>query len=215
MRRHELVIFDWNGTLQDDLVHMYECGVQRIFRQFRLPCPTLDEYRHEVSSDYMRTFYRPRGIPSHVCADELNDIVAEGMRERGTRPALFPDADSFVRGLARRGYLVAVSSAFTRAHLDDAVAHHRLGPVFFRVDSDVRDKAESFVSIIDEAGVAAESCAVIGDTLDDLRGAVSIGARPYICTRGFHLPEVIEAERPNAPDLVTCRTLAELVPLFP
>ncbi len=215
MRKFSLVVFDWNGTLQDDLHDIYECGVQRIFRHFALPCPTLEEYRQEVDADFMGSFYWPRGIPKDVTSQDLNAIMFEGFREKGSPPGLFPDAAQFVQALASRGRVLAVASGYAQAKLDAAVKRSGFGDIFFRVDGDVRDKAEAILSIIDQAGVAGEECAVIGDTIEDILGAAAVGATAFICTRGFHPAERLETTRPHAPNLVLRDSLLAFLPYFP
>lgn len=215
MRKHDLVIFDWNGTLQDDLHHIYECGVQRIFRHFGLPCPTLEEYRHEVAADFMSSFYWPRGIPTTVTKDDLNAIMAAGFKEKGASPGLFADAGKLVEALALRGYPLAVASGYATAKLDAAVTRSGFGDRFFRVVGDVLDKGKDLAAIAAEAGVDAERTAVIGDTDEDVLGAAAIGATAYICTRGFHPIERIEATRDRAPKLVIGATLLDFLPHFP
>ncbi len=214
MRKHDLVIFDWNGTLQDDLHHIYECGVQRIFRHFGLACPTLEQYRHEVTADFM-VFYRDHGVPADVTAQDLNAIMGEGFKEKGRPADLFPDAAPVVTALRGRGYPLALASGYDSSKLAAAVARGGLAQAFFRVDGDVRDKAATFASIIAEAGATPDRTAVIGDTVEDVLGASAVGATPYICTRGFHPVERIEATRGDAPSLVIVGSLDELLPRFP
>jgi len=209
-----LVIFDWNGTVQDDLHHIYECGVQRIFREFGVPCPTVEQFRDEVSADFMNSFYWPHGIPKTATADDLNVIMKAGYDEKGTPPALFPDAVHVIRSLGRLGYLLAVSSAYARGKLDAAIERAGLQQAFLRADSDVRDKKESFTSLIDLAGVPAENVTVIGDSESDALGAAAIGALPIIVTRGYAPPERMEKLRPQVPRMVLVDTLTDALRLL-
>lgn len=215
MRKFSLVVLDWNGTLQDDLLHIYECGVQRIFRHYALPCPTLDDYRNEVTGDFMASFYWPHGISREVTAKDLNAIMAEGFKEKGAPPGLFPDAAKFVEALATRGYALAIVSGYDKGKLDVAVARSGFGHRFFLVSGDVRDKTEAITSILDQKGVSGEWCAVIGDTTEDIFGAKGVGATPFICPRGFHPIEKIEATRDEVPKLVVRDTLLDILPYFP
>lgn len=215
MRKHDLVIFDWNGTLQDDLHHIYECGVQRIFRHFGLPCPTLDEYRHEVTADFMSSFYWPRGIPAATTAKDLNAIMAEGFKEKGSPPGLFPDAEKVVTALALRGYPLAVASGYATAKLDAAVARSGFADRFYRVIGDAVDKPAALRALMQEASIEPERTAVIGDTEEDILAAAAVGAAPYVCSRGFHPIERLEATRGRAPNLVIKDTLLDILPYFP
>ncbi len=211
MQKRGLCILDWNGTLQDDMHHIYECGVERIFRHFNLPCPPLDTYRHQVSADFMTSFYWPNGIPSKVTAADLNAIMAAGFKEKGAPPGLFPDAVEFVETLALRGYPLVVASGYATAKLDAAIARSGLGRHFKKVVGDVLNKPAAFADLLGQHGVCNAESFVVGDTTEDIEGAIAVGATPYIVTNGFHpferLNDTLRAAHPLryilAPTLVT------------
>lgn len=215
MPKYRLCILDWNGTLQDDLHHIYECGVQRIFRHYGLPCPSVEEYRHEVTADFMSSFYWPRGVPAEVTKADLNAIMAEGFKEKGTPPGLFPDAISFVETLAGRGYMLVVASGYATAKLDAAVSRSGLGKHFLRVVGDVLDKAAEFADLMEMSGVGHEETVVVGDTDEDVLGARKVGATPLICTRGFHPVSRIMTALDGAPKYMVAPTLTDLLSCLP
>lgn len=204
-----LCLFDWNGTLQDDLHHIYECGVQRIFRHFGLQCPTIDQYRHECTHDFMASFYWPHGISKDVTAADLNAIMGEGFKAKGAPAGLFPDAAGIVRTLHLRGYQLMLVSGYDSSKLAAAVERSGLGPCFDHVVGDVRDKPAALRDCIERANDFSR-LAKIGDTVEDLLAAHEVGATPYICPRGFHPRERIEAARTQAPSLVLIENLEEL-----
>ncbi len=215
MRKYRLCILDWNGTLQDDLHHIYECGVQRIFRHYGLACPTLDEYRHEVTADFMGSFYWPRGIPRDASAADLNAIMAEGFKEKGTPPPLFPDAIAFVEALAVRGYPMVVASGYATAKLDAAVGRSGLGKHFLKVVGDVRDKPSAFADLMEAAGVDHAETVVVGDTVEDIEGAKAVGVMPLVCTRGFHPRDRLAKALEGVPYFAICDTLTDLLRYLP
>ncbi len=207
-----LCLFDWNGTLQDDMHHIYECGVQRIFRHFGLPCPTLDTYRNEVGADFMKTFYWPHGIPAGVTADDLNQIMRAGFKEKGTPAPVFPDALETVRACVGYGHRCMLVSAYDSGKLAEAVERNGFSGLFCHVQGDVRDKAQCFFRLISEVGAMRELAAVIGDTVDDAEAARLVGAAAFICPRGFHTRErIVEAGKTN-PHIVVIDTLSDLLP---
>ena len=211
MAKYRLCLFDYNGTLQDDLHYIYECGPQRIFRQFGLPCPTIDEYRNEVSGDFMKSFYWPRGIPAHVTAEDLNAIMKQAMKERGEPAKLFPDAAAAVRGVWHAGCRSVLVSAYDAAKLAEGVARHGLTPYFDEVIGDVRDKAAVFRGVMARHGVTPGSAAAVGDMVEDAVAAAAAGATPFICPRGFHGPERIAAARGQVPEIVVIDSLSDLL----
>jgi phosphoglycolate phosphatase len=215
MRKYRFCILDWNGTLQDDLHHIYECGVQRIFRHFGLPCPTVEEFRHEVAADFMGSFYWPHGVPRDATAADLNAIMAEGFKEKGAPPGLFPDAVEFVETLASRGYLLVVASGYATAKLDAAVERSGLRSHFPRVVGDVRDKPAAFADLMESSGADHTETVVVGDTVEDIEGAKAVGAMPLVCTRGFHPRDRLAKALEGVPYFAICDTLTDLLRYLP
>jgi len=214
LKRFELCIFDYNGTLQDDLHYIYECGPCRIFEKFGLPCPGIDEYRNQVSADFMKTFYWPHGIPSEVTAADLNAIMKQAMKERGEPARLFPDALDAVRAVSASGCRCVLVSAYDSAKLNEAVARHGLAPYFDRIVGDARDKAADFTRLAAEYGVPPALTAAVGDMVEDAFAAAKAGAVPLICPRGFHSRERVDAVREDVPTMIVIDDLASLAGLF-
>lgn len=211
--RPDLLIFDWNGTIQDDLHHIYECGVQRIFAYFGLQCPTMDQYRNEVAADFM-PFYYGRGIPTTVTAQDLNAIMAEGFKVKGKPPGVFADAHATVAELRQRGYAMVLASGYDSTKLAAAVERNGFAPFFSAVVGDVRDKKTVFAELALRHGRPGGYSAAIGDTDEDALAAAHIQALPIICPRGFHSRERIEAARPLAPSLQLIESLDELLSIL-
>lgn len=203
MKRFDLCIFDFNGTLQDDLRYIYECGPRRIFEQFGLPCPDLEQYRNEVTADFMSSFYWPHGIPGEVTAEDLNVIMKQAMREPGRRPAqLFPDALATLAAVQAAGCQNVMVSAYDSAKLSEAVRRHRLGGYFTHVVGDVRDKAAEFRRLMGLCGIGPSRTLAVGDTVEDALAAAEAGIVPFLCPRGFHTRERIDE---------VCRVVASTV----
>ena len=214
-RKFRIGLIDWNGTLQDDVRHIYECGVQRIFRHFNLPCPSLDDYRNEVTADFMASFYWPRGIPGEVSAADLNAIMGEGFKAKGAPAGVFADALETMVEIRRRGYPLVLVSGYDGRKLAEAVARHGFTDLFEAVIGDVRDKPAVFAGVVTERGLSGRSAAVVGDTAEDASAAAAIGAVPFICPRGFHPRERITALSGEVPELVVVDDLKQILPFFP
>ncbi|MFA6603926.1 MAG: HAD family hydrolase [Patescibacteria group bacterium] len=214
-RKFEIGLIDWNGTLQNDLGHIYECGVQRIFRHFKLPCPSLDDYRNEVTADFMTSFYWPRGIPAEISAADLNAIMSEGFKAKGVPAGVFADALGTMRKLRRRGYPLVLVSGYDSRKLAEAVARHGFTDLFEEVIGDARDKPAVFADLLRKRGLSGSAAAVVGDTIEDAAAAAAIGAVPFICPRGFHAIERILPLLIVVPNLVIVDDLRHLLPFFP
>jgi phosphoglycolate phosphatase-like HAD superfamily hydrolase len=214
-RAFDLCIFDWNGTLRDDIRQIYECGVQRIFRHFGLPCPSLDDFRNEVGADYMTTFYWPRGIPRQATAEALKAIMRRGIAEEGESASLFPDALSTVLSLKRRGYRCVLASAYGQADLESEIEESGLAGAFEAVLGDVRDKNAAFAALIRGCHASPARTAAVGDTEEEAVAAVAVGAKPFICHRGVHTAARLAAAAARMPEMVIIDTLADLLVHLP
>lgn len=209
-----LVIWDWNGTLQDDAAYVYECGVQRIFKTYGLPCPTIDEYKDEVKADFM-LFYHGHGIPPEVTAEDLNKIMYAGFKEKGSPAPVFPDALEAVAQTRRLGYLCALVSGYSSSKLVEAVRRNGFERHLSPVIGDVRDKPAAFREVMAKHGAAPELTFVVGDTTEDAEAAREVGATPFICPRGFHTRHKIESLYGAVPRLIVIATLRELLCYLP
>jgi phosphoglycolate phosphatase-like HAD superfamily hydrolase len=201
--------------MQNDLEHIYECGVQRIFRHFGLPCPTLEQYRSEVTADFMNSFYYPHGIPSYITAEDLDVIANIGFEERGRPPDLFDDAKEVIGELYSRDYTLVVVSGYQHEELIAALEHHGLTDLFASVQGSVRDKPVAFAKLMGQFGLAGREIAAIGDTTEDAEASAAIGAVPFICPRGFHPYDRLAPLQKEIPQLVMVQNLRELLPYFP
>src|SRR3990167_5272117 len=93
-----VAIFDFSGTLFDDL-HIAYGSVQEIFRTYGLSCPTLEQYREEVSADYMK-FYYNYGVPRTATGDELTEIRNKFYRANDESAKIRPDVGKTLNHLA-------------------------------------------------------------------------------------------------------------------
>lgn len=213
--KFKLLIMDWNGTIQDDAHYLYECGAQRIFRHYGVPCPSFDDFRRQVKADFMASFYWPNGIPRDATAADLNRIMDEGFKEKGRPADLFPDAVEAVRELQSRGYRQVVLSGFEQAKLTAAVARAGLVGCFDLIQGDVRDKPAAIARLMERKRLTGPQVAAVGDTAEDALAAAAVGGTAFIIPRGFHLRESIEALQDKQPSIVIVESLANLLQHLP
>jgi phosphoglycolate phosphatase-like HAD superfamily hydrolase len=206
-----LFLFDWNGLLVNDCPVLYEHGVCAIFRHFGVPAPTLEQYRNEVSSNFM-PFYAKYGVAG-ATAEELNRIMFRGLAQAGKEPPLFPDTRGTLEILyrGRANHVLAIVSGYQKAALSQALLTHDIARFFHEVHGNARDKAPLIRDLMARYGIPPERTVYIGDTADDAIAAHAAGVIPYICPRGFHSRERIEGIRSAVPTLVVIETLSELL----
>jgi len=173
------VLFDWDGTLVDTLSYLWEATLA-VVRHYGLD---VDEarYRAEFAPDW-RLLYRRFGLPEEEIepAGRLWWTVYRG----GEEGDLLPGAREALVRLRAAGIPVALVTAGSRASVEGQL--HRLGmaellPV--RVYGDDMPEAKPhpapLLGALRAMGLEAEAAqtAYVGDSLDDVRMAIAVGAR--------------------------------------
>lgn len=205
--RLEFLVLDNNGTMFDDF-HLTYGSVEMIFAVLGIPCPTKEQFRTEISSDFMQ-FYWKHGVPKDVTGDQLNGIRRLYFRARRNTAHYRPDLGPFlVHCRDTRKIKVGVCSAETNTLLGEY-----LEPLcksnFFSLGADdqplIRGEAwptkeVKLQELLKQAGVPAHRAALVGDTADDIHQAHAVGMRGIAFSHGtaYHRRERLIASKPDA-----------------
>lgn len=192
MVRH--VVWDWNGTLLDDLAIVVgatndvfvSCGGRPV---------SADEhrraFRRPVAAYYAEILGRP------VDDDEfarLDKVFHDSYRERLATCGLATDAHDVLRTWAGTGNTQSLLSMWFHDELVPLVTRHGLVEHFTRVDGLRAQvgggrKADHLVTHLAEIGVPGQDCVLIGDSVDDADAAAAVGARCVLVTGGLTDPD--------------------------
>ena len=171
------IIWDWNGTLLDD-VDAAVGALSRMLAKHGLPPVTREFYRANFGFP-VRPFYQKLGIDldrvdwDEICTDFHAFIAAE---PQGLQPSTFAALE-----LARTcGFDQCILSALREDLLRRNTAGFGLAPFFthvFGVDNlDGATKLSRARELVAELRLAPGDAVMIGDTLHDLETAHEIGA---------------------------------------
>jgi len=190
LRQPRVVIFDFNGTLFDDL-HVAYGSVQEIFRTYTIPCPTLEEYREETSADYME-FYYNHGFPRTTIGDDLNAIRNRFYKTNSESAQIRPDVGRTLYGLRVCGVRMAIVSAESSINLYRQLM--RNGD--FQRDFDFikaeawgdKGKEKALLQAIEIFGNSPDEMIYVDDSVDGLTSAKNAGVVPVAFTNltGYH-----------------------------
>ena len=205
------LVWDWNGTLLDDLSLVVEATNQAFAA---VGGRSLDPEEHR------RTFRRPVAefyaeiLERAVDADEferLDRIFHDAYRLGLTTTSLAADATRALRSWPGSQSLL---SMWFHSELVPAIETYGLAGVFTRVDGLRTEiggdlKAGHLARHLDELGIPGDQAVLIGDSLDDALAAESVGAAAVLYTGGFTHPARLHASgRPVADTLVEAVRIA-------
>lgn len=197
VRRPHLV-WDWNGTLLDDLPIVIE-AVNRSIAMFGLGSITADDYRDHYTRPVRHFYDRLFG---RVIEDEewlrLNASFHDVYFDLATDADLAPGARQAMELLEAAGWGQSLLSMSPQDWLEGIVERLGLTGRFEIVDGLSGPtgglKAGHLEEHLSVLAVDGEDTVVVGDTPDDVAAARHVGAHPILFHGGSHHLEVLQAE---------------------
>ncbi len=200
--RFEVLVFDWDGTLMDSEAHIVAC-MEYAIREHGIEPDPPHQLKRVIGLGLTEAVAEL--LPDHESTTHLR--VADTYRhrflsEKTAQSELFPGAESTLRGLHAKGYLLAVATGKSRRGLDKVLAQTGLADLF--VASRCADETFSkphpqmLEEIRTDLDVPAERMLMIGDTEFDLQMAANAGVPSVGVSYGVHEPERLQKHNPLA-----------------
>jgi phosphoglycolate phosphatase-like HAD superfamily hydrolase len=192
------LVWDWNGTLLDDLPIVVE-AVNRSIAMFGVAPIDADGYRDHYTRP-VRHFYD--NLFGRVVVDEewlrLNTTFHDIYFDLAADADLAPGAREAIDRLDDAGWgqsLLSMSPQDWLSRIVDRLSlTHRLALVDGMSELTGGLKATHMEKHLRLLGMDGESVVVVGDTPDDVAAARHVGARAILFHGGSHHIDVLEAE---------------------
>ncbi len=200
--RHELIIFDWDGTLMDSVAKIVRCFTAALDDVGALH-PGEDATRHVIGLGLSEavTQLLP-GADNATRAQVVEHYRQHFLHLDQTEMPLFPGVRAGLEGLAAKGYLLAVATGKARRGLDRVLRATDMAHLF-RVTR-CADEAFSkphprmLEDILEHTGIQAERALMVGDTTYDMLMARQAGLDGLAVTYGVHGRELLMEHGPLA-----------------
>jgi phosphoglycolate phosphatase len=199
--RFELIAFDWDGTLFDSTALIVRC-IQAACRDVGHTVPTDEQAAYVIGMGLRDALlHAAPGFPAERYA-ELGDRYRHHYFASQHALVLFPGSLEMLHALKARGHRLAVATGKSRRGLNEALATAQLQGLFdaTRTADETRSKPhpQMLHELMDELGVPAQRCLMIGDTTHDLQLARNAGVHSLGVSFGAHDHETFEALEPLA-----------------
>lgn len=199
MKRYELIVFDWDGTLMDSTAAIVE-SVQAAARDLGLTPPADERARHIIGLGLVDAL---RHALPDLPEDHYPELVERYRHHyllRDCELLLFAGADALVRQLAENGFSLGVATGKSRKGLDRALEHTGLGNFFHgtRCADECHSKPhpQMIEELMDELAVQPGQTLMIGDTTHDLLMARNAGVAAVAVDYGAHPRTALESAAP-------------------
>jgi len=187
------VIFDWSGTLVDDLPAVWE-ATNHVLRRARRPPLSLEQFRAEFCLPF--TLFYDKHVPDIPLA-RLETWFHGRFRQVQDSVAALPHAREFLAFCRAHGLRTFVLSTVQRDHF--ALQAKRTG--FDRyIDTpyvEVRDKREKIHALLRENRLRARETLFIGDMQHDIEAARRGGVHSCAVLTGYNTLEQLRAAKPD------------------
>lgn len=208
------LIWDWNGTLLDDVDLCLEALNGLLTRRARPPIDAA-YYRQHFTFPVVR-FYEHLGFD--LAAEPFADLSVEFIQAYEARRldcALFPRTQEVLTAATTAGLTMSIISAYHRASLAEIIAHHALGDHFESLEGldniYAHGKHDLAAAWLQRTGYAAETCLFIGDTCHDYEVASSLGIPCLLVAHGHqHAARLKATGAPVVADLQAVATYLRL-----
>jgi phosphoglycolate phosphatase len=187
------VIFDWSGTLVDDLPAVWR-ATNYVFRNAGVPEITLDEFRAEFCLPFTK-FYE-RYIP-HVELPQLELWFHEHFRTVQDIVEELPHARAFLEFCRARGLRTFLLSTVAPEHFDTQARTTGFGPFLDQPYTGVWDKRERIHDILREHQLNPTATVFIGDMQHDIETAHHGGVHSVAVLTGYNRLEQLRASEPD------------------
>lgn len=184
----ELVIWDYNGTLTDDLPR-----VSRAVNLFLGECGVFPATNEEVAcyDGDVWNFYRERSID--LPKAEIGARVFEIYSTLSDPLRLMPGAIETLERIDKPQILVTKHPTYLTEREVDELGIRRY---FNQIHSGIRDKTPLFQQLCKERNIPPSSGVVIGDRIEDITEGKLAGTR-VIAVPGYHPKHILEPHNPD------------------
>ena len=188
------VLWDWNGTLLDDVQYAMDVR-NRCFPAFGLPgIHDVDAYRRQFTFP-VRIYYQRAGVTDENFDQVAHAWMDEYMRGLDQAP-LHPDAVETLERFERAGLRQVVLSATKRDMLEEHIGlfpiRHFFAEVLGLGDIYAVSKEQVGRDYLQHCGILPSETVMLGDTLHDAEVARAIGANCILIARGHQSRAMLE-----------------------
>lgn len=201
------LIFDWSGTLVDDLGSVIE-ATNAVLEKYDIAPFDREGFRRQFRLPYGE-FYRE--LLPQVPLEELEAHFRTAFDAALTPVTLLPHAREKLDWCATLGIRTFVLTSMDSTAFERQMDEFGLRGLFEATYSGVLDKREVIHQILATQGLDPAETAFVGDMTHDVETARHGGVASIAVLTGYNHPEILAQVRPDltVPDLGVLRTLLE------
>ena len=204
------IIFDWSGTLCDDLTLTIEC-TNYVLTQYGLPELNESEFRAEFQLPYPNYYaWKTPGAP----IEEIEAHYRHVLDKPKSKVTVLPHAREFLEYCAKSGIRCFILSSMDSKAFDEQARELGLVGYFEGIHTGILNKEAHIHQLMQQHGLRAEDTAFIGDMQHDMHAAHCAGVWGIGVLTGYNNAAQLHEAAPDlvVPHLGKLRELMQRVP---
>lgn len=193
------LIFDWSGTLVDDMGPVIE-ATNVVLGRYGVEPYTRESFRRNFRLPY-REFYEE--VLPGISLEELEAHFRPAFDQAVTPVTVLPHAREKLEWARRHGMRMFVLTSMDATAFERQLSEFGMKEFFEATYAGILDKREWIHRILDQHQLDANETAFIGDMTHDIETARHGGISSIAVLTGYHHAEVLATVRPDitVPDL--------------
>ena len=189
------IIFDWSGTLVDDLGPVVDATNKVLNHYGKLPL-TREQFCASFCLPFI-DFYKEflPGVPM----SDLEELYADFFDESDESVKVLPGAVEFLNSCKESGSRIFLLSSIKDDHFKKQSKHLNLGDYFERVYTEALDKRIWIKTLITDCCLDIKETVFVGDMRHDIDAGRSAGLFTVAVLGGYNSEEMLQE---SAPDLL-------------
>lgn len=201
------LIFDWSGTLCDDLALTIE-ATNYVLAQYGREPLTAEAFRNEFQLPYPG-YYAWKTPEAKL--EDLENLYRKAFDASATGVTLLPHARDFIRFCADSGIRCFILTSMDPKAFESQARALGLYPYFEHIHSGIHNKEEHIPLLMQQHGLRPEDTAFIGDMQHDIDAAHRVGITGIGVLTGYNNAQQLSASRPDfiVPDLAALQQIMQ------
>jgi len=195
MKRYDLAIFDFDGTLADSAA-WFRSTINHVAQRYgfrQIVEAELDELRGQRSIDIIRYL----GVPTWKIP-----FIARYMRQLVARDAhlidLFEGVDTLLTWLVERNVAIAIVTSNSEANVRRILGEDNSRRInHYACGASLLGKTSKFHAVIKRQGISADRAIAIGDEARDIEAARKAGLAVGAVSWGYATTDFLRAQQPD------------------
>jgi len=207
--RHELVVFDWDGTLMDS-THVIAASLRAACADVGIAVPSEADARYVIGLGLEDTFNHVAPTLDADGRRRLSERYRHHFLAREGEAPLYEGVVEMLSDLHSRGRRLAVATGKARRGLERALDATGLRRWFEATrcadEGFAKPHPDMLLMLLDITGVTPGQAVMVGDTTHDLELAANAGIDAVAVSYGAHPTDLLETR----PAMARCDTVREL-----